>query len=71
MEFAALKEHLNPGSKVLAGQDFWHTTQGETKTVTDFIEHTFQIAFGSAQRQEKLFCTERCGSGGAQMSLVP
>ena len=45
-----LKERLDPGSKVLAGQDFRHTTQGETESVADFIrrlERTFQIAFGS------------------------
>ena len=32
-----LKERLDPGSKVLAGQDFRHTTQGEAESVADFI----------------------------------
>ncbi len=45
-----LKERLDRGSKVLAGQDFRHATQGETDSVADFIrrlELTFQIAFRS------------------------
>lgn len=32
-----LREQLDPGSKVLAGQDFRHTTQEETEAVADFI----------------------------------
>ena len=47
---AALLERLNPGSRVLAGQDFRHTVQGESERVADYIrklERTFQVAYGS------------------------
>lgn len=46
----ALRERLDPGSRVLAGQDFPHTRQGEVETVADFVrrlERVFQIAYGS------------------------
>ena len=46
----ALHERLDPGSKVLAGQDFRHTTQKDSESVADFIrhlEHVFQIAYGN------------------------
>ena len=46
----ALRERLDPGSKVLAGQDFRHTTQGDSESVADFIrrlERVFQIAYGN------------------------
>jgi len=46
----ALCEWLDPSSKVLAGQDFRHTTQGETETVANFIrrlERAFQVAYGN------------------------
>ena len=45
----ALREKLEPGNRVLAGQDFRHTMQGEAETVSDFIRHleqVFQIAYG-------------------------
>ena len=45
----ALKARLDQGTKVLAAQDFRHTTQRESETVTDFIrrlERTFRIAYG-------------------------
>ena len=41
---------LDPGNKVLAAQDFRHTTQKEAEAVADFIrklERTFRIAYGS------------------------
>ena len=44
-----LKERLDPGLRTLAAQDFWHTRQRESETVTDFIcrlERTFQLAYG-------------------------
>ena len=49
---AALRNRLDPGSKVLAGQDFRHTTQREGETVADFIrrlERAFQVAYGSGK----------------------
>ena len=45
----ALKDVLGPGSKVLAAQDFRHTTQEEGESVAAFVrrlEHTFRITYG-------------------------
>ena len=45
----AIKARLDQGTKVLAAQDFRHTTQKEFETVTDFIcrlERAFRIAYG-------------------------
>ena len=45
----ALQERLEPGSRVLAGQDFRHTVQEEAEKVTDYIrrlERAFQVAYG-------------------------
>ena len=45
---AALRTRLDPGNKVLAAQDFRHTTQKDTEPVPDFIrrlERTFRIAY--------------------------
>ena len=45
----SLKERLDPGFRTLAAQDFRHTRQKESETVTDFIcrlERTFQLAYG-------------------------
>ena len=45
----SLKERLDPGLRTLAAQDFRHTRQKESETVTDFIrrlERTFQLAYG-------------------------
>ena len=45
----SLKERLDPCSKVLAGQDFRRTVQGDNETVPNFICHlekSFCIAFG-------------------------
>ena len=45
----ALQLRLDPGSKVLAAQDFRHTIQGSDEKVTDFVrrlERTFQVAYG-------------------------
>ena len=45
----ALRDHLDLGSKVLAAQEFRHTTQGESEKVTDYIsrlERAFRIAYG-------------------------
>ena len=47
----ALRGKLDPGNKVLAGQDFTHTTQGEAEPVANFIrrlERVFQVAYGCA-----------------------
>ena len=44
-----LKERLDPCSKVLAGQDFRRTVQGDNETVPNFIcrlEKSFCVAFG-------------------------
>ena len=44
-----LKERLDPCSKVLAGQDFRRTVQGDCETVADYIcrlERAFRVAFG-------------------------
>ena len=46
----ALRDRLDPSSKVLAGQDFRHTTQGDSETVANFItklERVFQVAYGN------------------------
>ena len=46
---ASLHTHLDPGSRILAAQDFHHTSQKSDENVADFIhrlEHTFQIAYG-------------------------
>jgi hypothetical protein len=46
----ALRARLDPGNKVIAAQDFRHTTQEESEKVADFIrrlERTFRIAYGS------------------------
>lgn len=37
MAVKTLKDCLYPGSKVLVGQDFQHTTQIETESVADLI----------------------------------
>ena len=57
----ALRDKLDPGSKVLAGQDFRHTAQLEGETVADFIRHlecAFQVAYGrdrmSAETKETI-----------------
>ena len=45
-----LKEALGPGSKILAAQDFRHTTQEETESVSSFVrrlERTFRVAYGA------------------------
>ena len=44
-----LRERLDQGTKVLAAQDFRHTTQKETEKVADFVrrlERVFHIAYG-------------------------
>ncbi len=48
----ALHTRLDPGSKILAAQDFRHTAQGENETVADFIrrlERAFRLAYGNDQ----------------------
>ena len=45
----ALRGHLNPSSRALAGQDFRHISQGEEEKVVDFIhrlEHTYKWCMG-------------------------
>ena len=45
----ALRERLDPGSRVLAGQDFRHTAQRDGESVSDFVrrlERTFHVAYG-------------------------
>ena len=45
-----LREHLDPCSKVLAGQDYRHTVQTDNETVAGYIcrlEKAFHIAFGN------------------------
>lgn len=47
---AALCSRLDPGSKVVATQDFRHASQRETESVGDFVgrlEKTFRIAYGN------------------------
>ena len=46
---AALRRRLDPGTKVLAAQDFCHAIQGDSESVPDYIrrlEKTFRIAYG-------------------------
>ena len=45
----ALHVPLDPGSRAIAAQDFWHTFQGDEAKVADFIHHldcTFNVAYG-------------------------
>ena len=45
----ALSSRLDPGSRVLAAQDFRHMSQGTTESVSDFVrrlERTFHVAYG-------------------------
>ena len=45
-----LRERLDPCNKVLAGQDFRRTMQGDSETVADYVcclEKVFCVAFGS------------------------
>ena len=45
----ALQNRLDPGCRALAAQDFCHTIQRGSESVSDFIrrlEHTFQVAYG-------------------------
>ena len=45
----ALRKRLDPGSKTVAAQEFRHTLQRSSESVSDFIrrlEKTFQIAYG-------------------------
>ena len=44
-----LGNRLDPGSRVLAAQDFRHMSQGTTESVADFVrrlERTFNVAYG-------------------------
>ena len=46
----AMKEVLGPGSKLLAAQDFRHTTQEETASVSSFVrrlERTFRVVYSA------------------------
>ena len=46
---AALRSRMDPGSRVIAVQDFRHATQEEQEKVTDFIrrlERLFKLAYG-------------------------
>ena len=45
----SLKSRLDPGSKTLPAQDFRHTVQSDTESVSDYIrrlERNFRIAYG-------------------------
>ena len=45
----ALRSRLDCVSKTVAAQDFWHTTQREAESVSNFIhrlERTFRTAYG-------------------------
>ena len=47
--FQALQNHLDPGCRALAAQDFCHTIQDETEPVADFmwhLERTFEVSYG-------------------------
>ena len=51
-----LREHLDPCSKVLAGQDFRRTIQSDNEAVADYVcrlEKAFRIAFGSDKLGKK------------------
>lgn len=50
---AALRAHLDPASKTIAAQDFWHTVQKENKSIADFaigLEKTFQNSYRRDKR---------------------
>ena len=62
----AVRERLDPASKVLAGHDFLHTAQQEGESVADFLrwlERVFHIAYGQDefgdQRSHSLWTTAR------------
>ena len=49
LTIAALRVRLDPGGKAIAAQDFRHTIQMDTESVSDFIrclECTLRIAYG-------------------------
>ena len=56
----ALRTRLDPGSKVLAAQDFRHAVQKDEEPVSDYmrVERCFQIAYGrdnfSAETREAI-----------------
>ena len=55
---SSVRERLDPGFKVLAGQDFHHASQKETKSVSDYVrrlERTFVVAYckGSMSRETR------------------
>ena len=44
-----LTRRLDPGSRIMAVQDFWHAVQRETESVADYhrrLERHFQLAHG-------------------------
>ena len=46
---SALRLRLDPGNQMLAAQDFRHTAQAETESISDYVrrlEQLFQIAYG-------------------------
>ena len=50
MAVSISSSRLDPERKAVAAQDFWHLTQKESESVSNFIhqlELTFQLAYGS------------------------
>ena len=52
----ALQGKLEPANKILGAQEFQHISQGDHKSVADFIrslEHTFKIAYGHTSMSQE------------------
>ena len=64
-----LRDRLDPCSKILAGQDFRHTVQGDKEIVADYVcrlEKAFRIAFsndklGKETKEIMLYCQLQVG----------
>ena len=53
----ALKDRLEPGSRVLAAQEFRHTVQDKPEVVGDYIrrlERTFRIAYSNDKLSQEM-----------------
>ena len=48
----ALRGHLDPSSRALAGQDFRHISQGEEKVICR-LKRTFKVAYGRDQMADE------------------
>ena len=62
----ALKKRLDPGSMMLAVQDFRRASQGQRESIAEYIrrlEKMFRTAYGRegmSQETRELYCTVKC-----------